>query len=685
MSTFNHSNTAADGGIMVAADVTAPDNALDAAIGDLTTLTTTNKTSVVAALLEMLANSWVTTTRIANLAVTTAKIAAGAVTTTELGANAVTTAKLAASAVTATELASSAVTTAKLNNLAVTGAKIATDAFAPPNVFMDATFQTTPLKIAAEWGIAGHTFRWHPRTQAGLDDTAMFVFDDTANPMGVRQRTLRFKGTSASTVFGWYISLAEAGWKAGDVISGEVYGMAAAGTFALNVRCYNAAGTALGSVQAGTGLVFTGTPALISISGATVDAGAAYVLFYISRTAGSNNFDPYWRWAGPGIMLPAVPSGQGYLPQQGVPRKHADDAVFLLPDYAAQANKILSADGTSQLDVVYLSDSWGQRKDITTALRSFLQTSYGDAGLGWVSFYVTFNQGSAYWEGLSTAGGATQRTGTWAPGDSSQLATSRGPDITHVATTDSAATMKLTTTVSFTDLDILAYNQPTAGKFDYRIDGGGWVTVDTNAAAGVNVTTVTGLASTTHVIEFQINTLATLGLTFLGLNLRRQGNGARLHRLSTAGADAAEWASVNAATWQAGLAVLTPNTVIISLGTNDKTTNVPPQTHANSLYTVISRIWATRALTDILIFSPCDVVDNGGTTYTTAQYASAQRTLAASLDVAYADGFALVPVNADGISRGVMEVLSGGNSRHPTPAGGRMLGNWLAARFFRIF
>lgn len=573
----------------------------------------------------------------------------------------------------------------QVKNLGIGGAKIARDAFAPPNVFVDATFQTTPLKIAAEWGINGHTFRWHPRGQTSLDDTAMLVFDDTANPMGVRQRTLRFKGASVLAVFGWYISLAEAGWKAGDVVSGVVYGLAAAGTFAMNVRCYNAAGTALGSSQTGTGLAYSGTAAAISISGATIDATAAYVLFYVSRTAGTSDFDLYWRHAGPGLLIPQVPSGQGYLPQMGVPRKRDADGSHLLPDYSAQASKILSADGTSQLDVVYLSDSWGQKMSITTVLRTWLQATYGDAGLGWVSFYVTFNQGSSYWEGLA-ASPATQRTGTWiaVTGDVARTAGAHGPDITHTTTFDAAMTMKFTTTVTFTAIDILTYKATAGGTYEYRIDGGSWVPVSTAGAAAVLVTSITGLSAATHVVEFQVNTIGTDGLTFLGLNLKKSGNGARLHRLAITSSTAAHWAAVNATDWQAGLAVLAPHLVIPSLATNDKTANTPPQTQAASLATIISRIWAVRSLTDILLFTPCDVTDSGGTTYTSAQYASAQRTLASSLDIAYGDGFALMPVNADSISRGMCEALGGGNSRHLTPAGGRYFANFLIQRFLKV-
>jgi hypothetical protein len=690
MSVFNHTPTAAAGSQMVATDVTTPDASLDSAIGNRATLTTTATSSLVAAVNELVtsiaaitANSWVTAARIATGAITTAKIAAGAVTSTELGAAAVTTAKLAASAVTANELATDAVTTAKITNLNVTGGKIARDAFAPPNVFVDATFQTVPLKISAEWGIGGHTLRWHPRSQSSLDDTAVLVFDDTNNPMGIRLRTLRYKGTSASTVFGWYVSTAEAGWKAGDVISGVIYGNAPAGTFAHNIRCYNAAGVALGSVQSGTGQVMSGTPTALNNSGAVIDAGAAYVLFYINRTAGSNDFDVYWRYGGAGVILPQVPSGQGYLPQMGVPRKRAADARHLLADYNAQASKILGADGTSQVDVVYLADSWGQRLIIAPVLRTWLQAQYGDGGLGWVSFYITYNQGSTYWEGLSTSGGATVRAGTWSSGDSARQTDSHGPDITHVSTTDAAATMKLTTTVTFTAVDILAYKQTNGGTYEYRIDGGSWVAVATAGTAGVLVTSITGLGNTTHVIEFQVNTIGTDGLVFLGLNLKKSGNGARLHRLAIGSSTAAHWTQVNATDWQTGLAALTPNLVIASLGVNDRNADTPPQTYGAQMATLASRVWAARALCDVMFVSPCDTAD-GTRTYTMAQMASALRTVAASLEVAYEDWFAVMPVNADAVARSSMEPLSGGISKHPSLSGGRLLAQRLINNFLRL-
>lgn len=570
----------------------------------------------------------------------------------------------------------------QLKNLGVAGAKIARDAFAPPNVFVDATFQTTPLKIAAEWGIWGHTSRWFPRSQSGLDDTAVLIFDDTNNPMGIRQRTVRFKGTSASTLFGWVISLAEAGWKATDTISGALYCNAPSGTFALDVRCAGPSGTLLGSLQTGVGQVMAGTPQILTISGATIDSGAAYVYFLASRTAGSSDLDLYWRYGGAGLLIPTVPSAQGYLPQMGVPRKQAADGKFLLPDYNAQANKILGADGTSQLDVGYLADSWGQRLIIAPVLRTWLQATYGDGGLGWVSFYITFAAaaGSTYWEGL--AGGAgTVRTGTWT--DSARLAGSLGPDITHIFTADSASTIKITTTVTFTAVDISLATAPGAGIAEYRLDGtGSWLPIDTDDVAGVIVEPVTGLGNTTHVIDIRVNTIAG-GLSFLGLNLKKSGNGARLHRIAIGSSTAAHWTAVDAAIWQASITALALNTAIISLGTNDKSANTPPQTYGASMATLAQRVWAARSLTDVLFFSPCDVL-NAGTTYTTAQQASALRTIASSLDTAYFDGNAVMPTNADAVTRGMMEPISGGISQHPTLYGGRLLANELISRMLKL-
>lgn len=72
-----------------------------------------------------IADSAVTTAKIAGSAVTTAKIADSAVTNAKIGGSAVTTAKIADSAVTTAKIGGSAVTTAKIADKNVTTAKLA--------------------------------------------------------------------------------------------------------------------------------------------------------------------------------------------------------------------------------------------------------------------------------------------------------------------------------------------------------------------------------------------------------------------------------------------------------------------------------------------------------------------------------------------------------------------------------
>ena len=72
-----------------------------------------------------IADSAVTTAKIAGSAVTSAKIVDGAVTSTKIGSSAVTTAKIADSNVTTAKIAGSAVTTAKIADKNVTTAKLA--------------------------------------------------------------------------------------------------------------------------------------------------------------------------------------------------------------------------------------------------------------------------------------------------------------------------------------------------------------------------------------------------------------------------------------------------------------------------------------------------------------------------------------------------------------------------------
>ena len=108
-------------------EVDDKDAAVDAHIGTLSDLTTTAKTSAVAAINELDAGVTANATEISKIKAGTA-LADGAVTEAKIAADAVTTGKIKNGAVTADKIATDAVTTGKIENGAVTADKIATDA-----------------------------------------------------------------------------------------------------------------------------------------------------------------------------------------------------------------------------------------------------------------------------------------------------------------------------------------------------------------------------------------------------------------------------------------------------------------------------------------------------------------------------------------------------------------------------
>jgi hypothetical protein len=139
MAVTNHTDTAADGIAAIAAHVTGPDGQLDAAIGDRATLTTSVKTSLVAALNEVKAAAG---TVLADNVVTQAKIADAAVGPAELhtavagngllgGGGTALSVNVDAATI---EIASDVV---RLKDGGVTGPKIATSAMSTQNLVRD--------------------------------------------------------------------------------------------------------------------------------------------------------------------------------------------------------------------------------------------------------------------------------------------------------------------------------------------------------------------------------------------------------------------------------------------------------------------------------------------------------------------------------------------------------------------
>lgn len=331
-----------------------------------------------------------------------------------------------------------------------------------------------------------------------------------------------------------------------------------------------------------------------------------------------------------------------------------------------QIAKIEQAVSGAQAVFCYIGDSWTNDGSITRPLNNWLQTTYGNAGAGYVG--IGMNHGTP-----DVALATYTRTGTWV--DQDNAATSilgRGVDIADATSTDTATPAQVTIGSATFNIAVIHFlKQTNGGDFRYRIDGGSWTTVTTaNAGDLYSTTTISGLTTATHTLDIQVLNAGTAGVTLFGVDLQRTGIGARLHRMGNPGANSTQYAAANVTLWEAGLTALAPTSVAIMLGTNDMSQSITPTAFGANLETIITRINATLPLVDVILTPPAD---NGltGKPQQVAAFRDEMRNVAVRKGAFFIDTYAAMGSSyANGNARGLYA-----NSSHPNNYGGWVISN----------
>jgi len=186
-----------------------------------------------------------------------------------------------------------------------------------------------------------------------------------------------------------------------------------------------------------------------------------------------------------------------------------------------------------------------------------------------------------------------------------------------------------------------------------------------------------GLSNASHTVVLTVTAAGTAGVTLMGAEANLDVTGARLEKVATTGLTAADYASMTASTWEAGIAALKPTTVALMFGANELQQNITPSSQVASLTTLISRIQAAAPLADIVLIPPVDIGVTG--TYTMAQYRAAQLALAQSLGI----GFVAMDKRFVSYSAANSRGLFNADQIHLLAAGGRQFANgvlrWLGS------
>lgn len=509
------------------------------------------------------------------------------------------------------------------------------------------------------------------------------VDPDSANVVGAR--TLRFSYQASPTLAGKIIYLDEVPAGVDDKLVIVARVLASGGTGRLSARFYESDGTTpVGAQLNGPSITFSGAGQQATIA-VTVPATAAMVWVYVVRSSGtaaidihamsgrltslsgaiapSSNPTNFWSeivdaraaYGTLDLRLDALSATiSGFPASQDVYGRH------YLQDTQAQLAKIAQAVSGEQLVIALFGDSWVDNRFIHSPLVTALQALYGNAGAGWISF-MTGNVRPTV-----PAGTSLVQTGDWTDSDQNAPTPSYGVDIASVSSVDITIPGKYVLTTTSTDIYVHYLKRSGAGDFRWNVDGGGWTTVNTANATDLFATLdITGLSNASHILTIEV-TVAGTGVFPMGADCRITGNnGVRVHKLGNGGLTAENATDVDATIWQAGIAALAPNLVIVLLGTNDHSHDVVPATFGTQITTLITRIRAARANTDILLLSPAD--NDLTETYALSEYVTVLRDLAVSEETCMVDFYLNLPDYTIGNARGLYS-----NTTHLNASGGQV-------------
>lgn len=282
--------------------------------------------------------------------------------------------------------------------------------------------------------------------------------------------------------------------------------------------------------------------------------------------------------------------------------------------------------------IMFIGDSWISGNHFVHPFYYHLNANYPFAGVGYVpvdsypynlllSYYPTDPTFSDYLDPEPDIYEVTRTSeGTWT--DTVRFIYS--PNLMSTTSFEPGATKTITCTA--TDFTIYYFQQPGGGSFSYSIDSGAPVMVSTAAAAidlGTVVISNESLAG--HTVSMSVTSAGTKGVTLFGVDCEvADSGGIRVDKLGMSGSSASNWWNrVSPAIWISDIAQLSPDVVIITLGTNDILKD-SAATYINAINRISAYIGVAVPDADIILAPPVSGARSGPAGDVSAYYSGLQ-------------------------------------------------------------
>lgn len=329
-----------------------------------------------------------------------------------------------------------------------------------------------------------------------------------------------------------------------------------------------------------------------------------------------------------------------------------------LKSFDAQMSKIQNGVSSTTASVVWLGDSWVAGSYFVAPLSSYLRNKFGDAGCGYYGA-GSGNTGNSF--GSNNQNVTRTKVGNWTNKVGTTYVRSMGISLDSTSTVGDSIYYVGVMTNAVVHYMVKA----SGGSFVTRIDGTTPTTVTTAGTTSLSFSSISGLTEGTHTLSIKVASEGS-GVLICGAEINRNNKGVRVHNLGCSGTTSGQWLNQDSAAWSGGLQQLAPNTVIITLGTNDCIQNVAVSTYTSNIKRIVNRVKAAMPLADIVLFSQTDV--STATTYPQINYVNALKAFALTNGYCFIDNYSLFGSYTNANSRGLYT-----DAVHPSVSGGNLI------------
>ena len=321
---------------------------------------------------------------------------------------------------------------------------------------------------------------------------------------------------------------------------------------------------------------------------------------------------------------------------------------------------------SDSLSIAFIGDSWtAEPQWYSNLVATELKSTYGNAGAGWTGF--------SWWGGgIATTNrihGNIDQAKTQVSIDSnwSSLHIQTDSPDTSSATSGTVGAEIVVTTTDEADLAYL-FAQPNGAVVRYKFNAGVWTNITLNSGNKYQLNSVPSGA-------YSLTIEVVSGSPILnGVDMHKSGaDGVKCHKLGAAGSQLAQWSPLsNDAQWRANLAELSPDTVLILLGTNDDVANESASSFNSNMSNLIENVKLATPNADILLVMPPQNIGVNSAVNAKA-YADSSLALAKSKNVGFIALQSYYGINYDEYKSGSVRDWFIADGYHPTFSGGSVV------------